>query len=123
MRHIVIATVIALGSILPAGAVTAAERPPRLDVGSSCDAAAAHGLNGRTRESCMGEENAAQKTLNGNWKNFTARQQARCTDLVHMGGPPSYVELLTCLEMAEQARRIPDRDQLHGTGGMGTFKD
>jgi hypothetical protein len=29
-----------------------------------------------------------------------------------MGGPPSYVELLTCLEMAQQAKQIPDRDLL-----------
>jgi hypothetical protein len=31
-----------------------------------------------------------------------------------MGGPPSYVELLTCLEMADQAQKIPDRGLLRG---------
>ena len=34
-----------------------------------------------------------------------------------MGGPPSYVELLTCLEMAQQADKIPDTDALRGTSG------
>ena len=101
----------------------AAERPPQLNVDKSCDAAAAHGLNGRTRDACMSEENAAQAALKDKWKDFSARQHARCTDLVHMGGPPSYVELLTCLEMAEQAKQIPDRDLLKGTTGMGTFTD
>jgi hypothetical protein len=71
----------------------------------------------------MKEENDAQAKLKDKWKDFTARQHARCAGLVNMGGPPSYVELLTCLEMAEQARRIPDRDPLKGTAGMGTFRD
>jgi hypothetical protein len=121
MRRIVMA----LGSILllGIGVAGAAERPPQLNVGSSCDAAAAHGLNGRTRDACMNEENTAKSTLNDKWTQFTARQQTRCTDLVHMGGPPSYVELLTCLEMAEQAKQIPDRGKLRGTSGMGTFAD
>jgi hypothetical protein len=103
----------------------AAERPPQLEVGPSCDAAASHGVNGRTRDACMREENAAQAALNDKWKDFSARQHARCTGLVRMGGPPSYVELLTCLEMAEQARRIPDRGLMSGAGtaGMGTFSD
>lgn len=115
----------ALGALLIglSFAATAAERPPKLDVGRSCDAAASHGLNGRTRDACMNEENAAESALNDKWKDFTARQHTRCTGLVNMGGPPSYVELLTCLEMAEQARKIPDRDQLRGAGGMGTFTD
>lgn len=101
----------------------AAERAPQLDVGRSCDAAATHGVNGRTRDACMNEENAAQNALNDKWKQFTDKQHSRCTGLVTLGGPPSYVELLTCLEMAEQARKIPDRDQIQGVGGMGTFTD
>jgi hypothetical protein len=101
----------------------AADGLPKLNIGPGCDAAAAHGLNGRSRDACMREENDAQAKLNDKWKDFNARQHARCTDLVRMGGPPSYVELLTCLEMAEQARQIPDRDQLRGIGGMGTFTD
>jgi hypothetical protein len=115
---------VVLGVLLAGVSIAAAaERVPELNVERSCQAAEAYGLNGRTKESCMNGEREAQKTLNDKWKDFTARQQSRCTGLVHMGGPPSYVELLTCLEMAEQARRIPDRDQLRGTAGMGTFTD
>jgi hypothetical protein len=32
--------------------------------------------------------------------------------MVHMGGPPTYVELLTCLEMAEQTRKLPAEENL-----------
>jgi hypothetical protein len=119
LRSAVVLGVLLIG----VGATMAAEQPPQLNVGPSCDAAAAHGLNGRNRDACMKEENDAKAALNDKWKDFNARQHARCTDLVRMGGPPSYVEILTCLEMAEQARRIPDRDPLKGTAGMGTFKD
>lgn len=115
---------VVLGALLLCSSLAmGAERLPKLNVGPSCDAAAEHGLNGRNRDACMKEENDAQAKLKDQWKDFDARQHARCADLVHMGGPPSYVELLTCLEMAKQAKAIPDRDPLHGTGGMGTFQD
>ena len=103
--------------LMGASVAAAAERPPDLNVGPSCDAAAAQGLNGRDRGACMKEENDAQAALKDKWKDFSARQQVRCTGLVQMGGPPSYVELLTCLEMAEQADKIPDTDTLRGTTG------
>ena len=123
LRSTVALAVLVLGVSGFSWTAGAAEQPPKLDVGKSCDAAASHGINGRTRDACMTEENAAQSALNDKWKDFTGRQHARCTGLVTMGGPPSYVELLTCLEVAEQARKIPDRDQLRGGGGMGTFSD
>ena len=30
-----------------------------------------------------------------------------CTSLTQMGGSPSYVELLTCLQIAEEAAKLP----------------
>jgi len=106
--------------LLVAGTAFAADHPPQLDVQSSCNAVASRGLNGRTSEACMDEENSAQKTLRDKWKQFSSSQRSRCSGLVQTGGPPSYVELLTCLEMAEQAQKIPDRGLLRGTtSGMG----
>jgi hypothetical protein len=101
------------GFLLAGQTALAAEQPPQINLEPTCTVAAA-GVSGRSRDACMNDEKAAHKTLNDKWKSFTVTQQRRCTDLVHMGGPPSYVELLTCLEMAEQARQIPDRDLLNG---------
>jgi hypothetical protein len=123
LRTIGVFAGVLIGVSVALSTANAAEQPPQLNVGPSCDAAAAHGLNGRDKSACMKEENDAQAKLKDRWKDFSAHQHARCADLVHMGGPPSYVELLTCLEMAEQAKQIPDRDPLRGTAGMGTFKD
>ena len=109
---------VALGALLiGVSAATAAERPPQLNLEPTCSVAAGV-VSGRTRESCMTDENTARGALNDKWKTFSATQQRRCTDLVHMGGPPSYVELLTCLEMAEQAKKIPDRDLLNRPAGQ-----
>jgi hypothetical protein len=97
-----------------------ADQPPQLDVETSCQAAQRAGVEGRTRDACMREEDAALGTLRDKWKDFSAAQQARCGTLVRMGGPPSYVELLTCLEMAAQADKIPDSDALKPPRGTGS---
>jgi hypothetical protein len=94
-----------------------ADQPPTLNVEPSCHAAERSGIEGRTSDNCMRGENQARATLNDKWAQFSARQQARCTSLVQMGGPPSYVELLTCLEVAEQADKIPDTDPMRGMSG------
>ena len=103
--------------VVSAQLLMVADRPPTLNVEPSCRAAERSGLAGRTTDNCMNGENQAKATLNDTWKQFSARQQARCTSLVQMGGPPSYVELLTCLEVAQQADKIPDTDLMRGTGG------
>jgi ribosome modulation factor len=93
-------------------AALAADGPPNINLEPSCRVAAA-GVTGRNHDACIKDENTARDKLNGRWKEFSAKEKQRCTELVHMGGPPSYVELLTCLEMAEQAKQIPDRDLLN----------
>lgn len=103
--------------VVTAQLLLVADRPPTLNVEPSCQAAERSGISGRTTQNCMNGENEAKATLNDKWKTFTARQQTRCTTLVQMGGPPSYVELLTCLEMAEQADKIPDTDLMRSTTG------
>ena len=41
-------------------------------------------------------------------------QQAHCVSLSKVGGSPSYVELLTCLEMAKAAKALPPGDRMTG---------
>jgi hypothetical protein len=102
--------------LLGAQLVLVSDRPPSLNVDPSCDAAAAAGINGRSKEACLNEETTARNGLNERWHDFSASEQARCADLVRTGGPPSYVELLTCLEMAQQAKKIPDAEALKPSG-------
>ena len=43
---------------------------------------------------------------------FFPAEQQRCTRLTTLGGSPSYVEMLTCLEMAQAAKKLPADDKL-----------
>src|SRR5215813_14773610 len=80
---------------------------PTLKVEPSCKAAGAAGLMlGRTAESCMNDEKAAREDLVKTWSSFSADDKTHCLSMVSTGGAPSYVELLSCLEMSRDAKKI-----------------
>jgi len=93
-------------------ALAAADPVPKFDIGPSCRSAGETAVMGRSAASCEGDENNAHATLEKEWSQFTPSDQARCVGLVTLGGGPSYVELLTCLEMAKQVKQIPAADQM-----------
>jgi hypothetical protein len=94
--------------------VLAADPVLKFDIGPSCRSAAVASAVIATRDAaaCERDERTARDTLEKEWRQFTPSDQARCVRLVTLGGGPSYVELLTCLEMAKQARELPGGDQL-----------
>jgi hypothetical protein len=99
--------------LLSSQIVLAADPVPKFDTGPSCrSAGAAAVMATRNTAACEGDENNARATLEKEWSQFTPSDQARCVGLVTLGGGPSYVELLTCLEMANQVKEIPGGDQL-----------
>jgi hypothetical protein len=89
--------------------------PPTLQVGTSC-AAAGQGavILGRNKEACLADEKAAQDTLKQNWSKFSAAVKSQCAGLEIVGGPASYVELLSCLEVMRDAKSIEATDPLAG---------
>jgi hypothetical protein len=49
-----------------------ADGPPKLNIGSSCDAAAKGAVSaGRDKEACLGDELAAQEMLARNWAEYS----------------------------------------------------
>jgi hypothetical protein len=93
--------------------VLAADPVPKFDTGPSCrSAGAAVVMATRDTAACERDEITARATLEKEWSQFTPSDQARCVRLVTLGGGPSYVELLTCLEMAKQVKEIPAADQM-----------
>ena len=52
---------------------------------------------------CSQDEAAALEQLKANWARFTAIDKSTCLSGATVGGFASYVELLTCLEMAREA--------------------
>jgi hypothetical protein len=97
---------------LPAAAA-AADNLPKLDVTASCNAAARGAISvGRDKESCLADERAAEATLNQSWSKYSAADKTQCVGNVKTGGPPSYVELLSCLEIMRDAKEIREADEL-----------
>ena len=99
--------------------VSVADPVPQLDIGPSCRSAAATAMMGaRDSSACERDENDARGKLEQEWNQFTPSEQERCVQLSKVGGSPSYVELLTCLEMATAAKSRPADATLKGGAGM-----
>jgi hypothetical protein len=87
--------------------------PPTLQVGSSCEAAARGSVVlGRDKKACLADETTTQDTLKQNWSKYAASDKNECVGMVKTGGPPSYVELLSCVEILRDARNIRNGDAL-----------
>ena len=92
-------------AIAVAGQVVAwAGGPPELDVSVSCNSAARGSVVvGTGRQACLNDERAAKDTLAKEWNSFSLIARTQCVGMNKTGGPPSYVELLVCLEMMRDA--------------------
>ena len=80
---------------------------------------------GRNKEACLADETAAQDTLKQNWSKYAANDKTQCIGMVTTGGPASYVELLSCIEIMRDARVIENTDPLEsdlGTPASGPVK-
>jgi len=79
------------------------DRLPRLDVEALCsDVIAGDKASGLPRDasSCVADEKAAQQQLESTWPTVPAGPRETCESLALSGGGQSYVDLLTCLQMA-----------------------
>jgi hypothetical protein len=97
-------SMIALSSQL---VVAVADQVPAFDINRSCklDAAAATGLTlDQTTKACVDDENKARQQLASQWSSFPASGKATCIPQESIGGTPSYVSLLTCLQMGQWAK-------------------
>ena len=87
--------------------VAVADGVPNFDVARSCklDAAATAGLSvDQSIKGCVNDEQQAKRQLAGQWSKFPASGRASCISQESVGGTPSYVSLLTCLQMVQWAR-------------------
>jgi len=97
--------------------VLAANSVPKFDVERTCRPAATVGvLPGRDSSACQRDEQDARSKLEKDWSQYSAPQRSQCAGFAALDRAPSYVELLTCLEMAKQAKELP-QDSMMGTTG------
>ncbi len=97
-------TVILAGSQI----ALASEQVPQLNIEPTCHSAAmAQPAQDRHEDVCKRDELQARDKLQQEWGQFTGTQRQHCVTLSTLGGSPSYVELLTCLEMAKATADKP----------------
>jgi hypothetical protein len=102
------------------------DRIPSFNVQPSCEGAAARatvplGSTVNTAEVCIRKEMEARDQMTKDWNTFVAADKSYCVPLSMQGGQSTYTELLTCLELAREARNLRDKngDALGSTTGMG----
>lgn len=110
-----------------AGAQQDRGRIPTFKVEPSCESAAARssvplGSTVNTAEICIRKEMEARDQMTKEWDKFVAADKSYCVPLSMQGGTPTYTELLTCLELAREARNLRDKegDALGATTGTGS---
>jgi hypothetical protein len=98
------APIIILGSHL---IIMVADKVPRFDIVRGCrlDNAASSGLTEQQPlNKCTSDEQHALQQLQRQWSEFAKSDRASCTADTTNDDTPSYVELLTCLQEAQEVR-------------------
>ncbi|RDJ21292.1 hypothetical protein DWF00_13305 [Bosea caraganae] len=80
--------------------IPVAETVPRFDIEATCKTAEAAGGGSRTVSACRDDERKAQLSLEAKWASYRPGTRNECVEATQVGGIPSYVQVLTCLELA-----------------------
>jgi hypothetical protein len=87
--------------------ISVADGVPTFNIGPTCRATSGtDGMELGSADKCRQQENDARDTLRQQWGKFPAADSSECTSTAGRA-VPSYVMLLTCLEMARDARLLP----------------
>ena len=86
--------------------VATGDQVPTLNTGPTCSDVGSLSMD-TTGSACRQDEQEARDALAAQWKNFPDADRKECLAETKIGGFPSYVQVLTCLEMARDARAMP----------------
>src|SRR5262249_27433814 len=108
MRALV-ATVLA--ALCLSGSSTRSDDIPTLDVNPVCHGIASQssleaGLQHTNFDQCVQSEQSTRDEIKKQWSSFSTADKTHCVALAKTGGESSYTELLTCMEMARDVRKL-----------------
>lgn len=98
------AAALVLAGSVPAGpALARGEGFPAFAPARSCalERAPGPGTSAASDRGCLSDERAARRTLRRHWSAFPEADRRDCLEESAIGGTPSYVALLTCLQLAD----------------------
>ncbi|MEH3145581.1 MAG: hypothetical protein PGN34_09565 [Methylobacterium frigidaeris] len=100
--------------------LAAADGPPKLDIEGTCNSAGRTAVSqDSSADGCLRSERSAGDDLRKRWGSFSDAAKRQCSAQSQAGGFPSYVETLTCLELASGSVPTtgPSNDATSGQGG------
>jgi len=113
--------IIGLTALLLAGTAARAEVFPHFDTDAMCRAAPdiGGGSNRQIDRSCLTDETQARDELQKKWTSYNVRRRDMCVQQTMIGGSPSYVDVLTCIEFAADSAPAtqPPRARRNPRGG------
>ena len=65
----------------------------------------------------MDDEREARDLLTKNWSQYSRAHKTQCVGMTTRGGPSSYVELISCLDIMKDAAALYKADPLFGNFG------
>lgn len=111
-----------LALLLLGAAAQAAEGPPDLNIERTCRSAASASVSDNaSQEGCLRSERESRDEVKRRWNEFTPAAKNQCEKQFQAGGFPSYVEMVTCLELASGTglpKRAGDPNAGKGTSSV-----
>jgi hypothetical protein len=102
MRAFIFMTALATALANTPDLASAADTVPKFDIARGCRS---EGGSKAVQDKCAEDEVAARDQVQPLWMQSSAADKARCIQETSADGTPSYVELLTCLEMARDVKK------------------
>jgi hypothetical protein len=89
---------------------------PTLDVNPVCHGIASQseleaGLQRTNFEQCVKSEQDTREQIKKEWSLFSTSDKSHCVALAKTGGESSYTELISCMEMARDVRKLHEDQQ------------
>ena len=105
------APAIAIAMIMPPMPSSRSDDIPTLDVNPVCRGIASQsslevGLQQTGFEQCVQSEQTVRDEVKKEWPTFSASDKTHCVALAKTGGESSYTELITCMEMSRDVRKL-----------------
>jgi hypothetical protein len=102
---------IAIAIIMPAILPARSNDIPTLDVNPVCRGIAMQGelevgLQQTNFQQCVESEQSVRGVIKKEWSSFSTADRTHCVALARTGGESSYTELITCMEMARDVRKL-----------------
>jgi hypothetical protein len=112
--RIILAGILLIESI---PSIAAPEVAPKFNTGPSCESPArkaiSYGSSKGSIEACRKSEKEAHEVLIKHWPKYAKIDKTNCVGKVTQGGPPSYIELHSCLETMKYSREIRHANHLN----------